>query len=359
MDKKQIYNCRVCESNSKTIELKNNFPKKLNSVFAYSYRNSESKSFFCKECGSLSFYNKKNINYGSGEYRKLGKEKSLPIDLPWSTVTYKRHIGIYNLIKNYLPKKISPKFKLLDIGGYNGFFAYGICQNLGIKFKNGFIADLDPNGLSVAAALGLSIMNLGDKDLGEYLKKNNNNFSLITAIHVLEHLEKPCNFFKDITKYISKEGIIYVEVPAKFFFPLSDPAHLTTFSKDGLIKLAEKNGFELIMNCFNNTPEESTLYGYPFSSRRESRGYIFRYKKKISSKRKSRRNNIFSIKNYIFLSLLSDLFLRLIMIKNYVKISLIFIKLLLKSILALILSSIIILFKIALKIIFLPFKKFI
>ena len=308
MNKKTFFNCRVCESNTATIELKNNFPKNLNSVFWYSYRNNESKSFFGKEYGSLSFYNKKNINYGSGEYRKLGKEKSLPIDLPWSTVTYKRHIGIYNLIKNYLPQKINSNFKLLDIGGYNGFFDYGICQNLGIKFKNGFIADLDPNGLSVASALGLSTMNLGNKELGEYLKKKNNKFSLITAIHVLEHLVKPSNFFKDISKYISKEGIIYVEVPAKFFFPLSDPAHLTTFSKEGLIKLAEKNGFELIMQCFNKTPEESTLYWYPFSSRKESRGYIFKYKKRISSNRNSRRVNIFSFNNYIFLSLLSDLF---------------------------------------------------
>mgnify|MGYP001357797175 CR=1 FL=1 len=81
--------------------------------------------------------------------KKKGANKSnqkLPIDLPWSTITYKRHEEILRFIYSAIPKKKKSDYEILDYGGYNGFCSYGICAKLGIPFSNAYIADLDPNG---------------------------------------------------------------------------------------------------------------------------------------------------------------------------------------------------------------------
>ena len=125
--------CRVCNSEKNISDLTRIFPNRFNQFFLFSYRGLNSTSIFCKSCGSLSFFNKEAINYKSGDYRNKDKKK-LPIDLPWSTITYKRHQSILKFIKPHLPKIKNSDFKILDFGGYNGFCAYGICENLSIPF---------------------------------------------------------------------------------------------------------------------------------------------------------------------------------------------------------------------------------
>ena len=163
--------CRVCNSNKNVINLINFLPNRFSQFFLFSYRGDNSSSIFCNKCGSLSFYNKKEINYKSGEYRNKSNQK-LPIDLPWSTITYKRHEEILRFIYSAIPKKKKSDYSMLDYGGYNGFCSYGICAKLGIPFSNAYIADLDPNGLSIASSLGLSIYDLGIKSLKEHLRNS-------------------------------------------------------------------------------------------------------------------------------------------------------------------------------------------
>ena len=55
--------CRVCNSNKNVINLINFLPKRFSQFFLFSYRGDNSSSIFCNKCGSLSFYNKKEINY--------------------------------------------------------------------------------------------------------------------------------------------------------------------------------------------------------------------------------------------------------------------------------------------------------
>ena len=338
--------CRVCNSDKNVINLINFLPKKFSKFFLFSYRDVDTSSLFCKECGSLSFYNKREINYKSGEYRNKNNQK-LPIDLPWSTITYKRHEGILRFINSAIPKKKKSDYEILDYGGYNGFCSYGICAKLGIPFSNAYIADLDPNGLSIASSLGLSIYDLGIKSLKEHLRNSERLFDLIIAVQVLEHLQNPSNFFSEIKNNINSNGIIYIEVPSRFFFPLSDKSHLTTFSKEGMINLAEKNGFKLIKNKTSSTPKESILYGYPLSSEYENQVFIF----KLSGKNKNKSQvNILktknSLKKFIFLAFISDIFLRLIITSNYLVLLNKNIKSFLKSIFLLFLAPIFIVFKI-------------
>ncbi len=108
--------------------------------------------------------------------------------------------------------------------------------------------------------------------------------------------------------------------PLKIFFPLSDKSHLTTFSRESIIKLAESHGFKLLKNKTSATPRESILYGYPFSSKFEIQAFIFKLteKNKINSKDEISESH-HSLKKFIFLAYISDIFLRLIITINYFK----------------------------------------
>ena len=90
--------CRVCNSDKNLFDLTDFLPKRFKQFFLFSYRGLNSSSIFCKECGSISFYNTKDTNYKSGEYRNKNNQQ-LPIDLPWATITYKRHEAILGFIK--------------------------------------------------------------------------------------------------------------------------------------------------------------------------------------------------------------------------------------------------------------------
>ena len=333
--------CRVCHSTKKDLKqiyIMSN--EKLQSLFAYSYRDKYSKGYFCKNCGSISFFASNKINYGDGSFRRRGSVKTPPVELPWSTITYKRHIHISRFIRKLHNQGSKYKFNnLLDFGGYNGFTAYGICQEFGIDFKNAFIADLDPNGLSIAQSLGFSTYDLRKKSLSEHLLNDNKDLSLITAVHVLEHLDDPSEFFSSIKEVSSSNTIVYVEIPSRYFFPLGDPAHLITFSRESMISLALRFGFELIYSNSIKTPSEAVRYNYPFSSNYESQAFVFKYNSQIKIQKEFiPSTRAYSFVGFCIFSAISNVSLRFIIFINYSKIIYYFLIKLIKSILMLILS---------------------
>ena len=310
--------CRVCGNHDKLSQIYTVSNESFKYFFPYSFRKKKSLGFFCPKCGSLSFYQRESIDYKKGGYRKGNNSKSPPVDLPWSTITYKRHIHICKVIH----ESVKPNFsfnqkRFLDFGGYNGFGAYGICNELGFDLKNTYIADMDPNGLSIAKALGFSTYDLSSRSLKQHLLNDSKKFSLVTAIHVLEHLEDPSLFFTGISNHVDKNSIIYVEVPSRYFFPLEDPAHLITYSKQGMVELAHRNNFQLIHSATVNTPKESILYGYPFSSSREAVYFVFRYTPEINKQSHGDVRRFESIIKFIIYSSLSNLSLRIVIFKNY------------------------------------------
>ena len=92
--------CRVCKEKIKGAKLPS-FNKYLEPFFSYSFRKSNSQGYHCKNCGSISFFQNDLVSYKDGSYRKRSKIKTPPIDLPWSTITYRRHEHIAKLIKCY------------------------------------------------------------------------------------------------------------------------------------------------------------------------------------------------------------------------------------------------------------------
>jgi len=306
--------CRVCKEKIKGTKLPS-FTKYFEPFFSYSFRKNNSKGYFCSSCGSISFFQNDLISYNDGKYRKRKSKKNPPLDLPWSTITYRRHEHVAKLIRSH-KKSFNNNDCLIDFGGYNGLCAHGICQDFGIIFENSYIADMDPYGLKIASSLGFSTIDLSKDSLQSFFDLKKKNITLITAIHVLEHLENPETFFCQIKNLVNPNTLIYIEVPSKFYFPLSDLAHLITFSEFGMLKLAESNGFKLIESKNVFTPKESINYGYSLSSSRESKAYIFKIDSKLLKTKNSKKIRFYFI-SFIFRASLSNILIRLIMLRNY------------------------------------------
>ena len=331
--------CRACK-NEGTKELLLSSYNNFKYLFIYTHRSRNSKCFYCSDCGSLSFYQDLATDYKGGGYRRKNESVNPPIDLPWSTITYKRHEHICEIIGNHFTKIRTTDNNYLDFGGYNGFGAYGICKKLGLLTSNTYVADMDPNGLSIARSLGFNTLDLSTSNLNNLLKTTKKIYSLITAVHVLEHLEDPSSFFKYILPYVDENSLVYVEVPSRFFFPLADPSHLITFSDHSMIKLAKDNGFKIVCKKTVSTPKESILYGYPLSSRFES--YSFVFKKSNNSYIISDESDNFYESRYAFLFKLSssNFILRFIILVNYLSISFFYIFKILKSLIFLPITAI-------------------
>ena len=112
-----------------------------------------------------------------------------------------------------------------------------------------------------------------------------NNFDAVVANHVLEHVSDPESVIKGINKLLKNNGIVYTGFPESsnftdIFYHLihsEGGGHIQLLSKGDVIKLFEKNGFELV-EC-NAWPDDwlwfKNLYDF------KSRGLVYIEKKHI------------------------------------------------------------------------------
>ncbi len=264
-----IYTCRVCKSRD-IIELNFRFPRKFS---PYLTRGENWKNYACKICNSISHFTEVDtdiVKYDDSSYRNRNDSKLTkpPISLPWSTITFIRSRHIFRLLNSTeegfsLYKK--QNLTILDYGGYNGFAAYGL--NNFYNTESVIIADLDPNGLKIAASFGMNTIDLSKTSLAEI---RDSSIDLCTAVHVLEHLENPHKNLIEINNLLSDDGLIYIEVPNVFGCSIGDPAHLISFHKIGLDKLLNETGFVLVKSGYIRTPIEAISYNYPHSSFNEN-----------------------------------------------------------------------------------------
>jgi len=274
--KSDQYNCRVCFSNN---------IKKFNFThYTFKFKNKNWNSFVCFECGSVSEFkiNGNEIKYDDGSYRELvnhfdisSKENKIipPIDL-WSAVSFKRWEHIYKLIQKNSFILNKQNLKMLDYGGYNGFLSFAFNQKNKI---NSFVADLDPQGLKMAKFLGSEIINIKNETIKEL------DFDLITFVHVLEHLDNPKSILENLKNNLSKNGILYAEVPNLYGFPLTDESHKLTFTIHSLSKLFEDSGYNIIKYGYATTPEESLKLGYYYNNNKENL-FVIATKEDITNK---------------------------------------------------------------------------
>ncbi len=164
-----------------------------------------------------------------GRIRNLKNEKEFKI----SQIKY---------ILNYI-NQINPG-KILDVGCGYGW----LLSALNNKWKK--------YGVEISKHAGTYSKKFGKVFIGDITKYNEKNFDLVTALHVIEHINKPEAFILKLNETLKKNGILILETPdfdsaaarryGKNFRLLCDKTHISLFSQDSLIRFVRDHGFEVI-----------------------------------------------------------------------------------------------------------------
>ena len=238
----------------------------------------------CQECGYI--YNK---NF---DFNLIQKEYS-------SNNYFSRKIvsnSMNNIIKTLRNKILHfNKKNYLEIAPGSGDLAVALAANANVYYT------IDPSIVS------LEIKNINNihhiKDFFNYKtikNKINNKIDFIIFRHLLEHINTPYKFIKDIGKIANNDTIIYVEVPNieeiilhnRFYEIFND--HCGYYQKNTLILAFNKIGFHLIDEI------------YPF--RNQHMGLFFKKETKYSQEK----YNINLYKNFNFnfyINKINDIFL--------------------------------------------------
>jgi len=186
---------------------------------------------------------------GAVPWRKLTTEqtfvlvKNLP---PEKSETIYRVNFIKDKISNLIKSDLYPeknRYKLLDIGGATGSFAYAFNDE---KWESTII---DPDDA------GKFILNYKvEFKQGWFTSKSFNfKFDLISLVFVLEHVLEPSLLLEEINKSLLPGGLVYIEVPDEIAFykkPSSDDifnsCHLFMFNPSSLERLLSENNFEIM-----------------------------------------------------------------------------------------------------------------
>lgn len=85
-------------------------------------------------------------------------------------------------------------------------------------------------------------------------------FSLVSLVHVLEHLEDPVGVLKQIkTEFLHPEGWLLLEVPNFYAHDSYELAHLSCFTEHTLTETVKKAGFRVVTTNVHGWPRSETL----------------------------------------------------------------------------------------------------
>lgn len=158
---------------------------------------------------------------------------------------------VLSWIRTQTVEKYIPKGALVaDLGcGYNGKFLVSISE----KIKNGVGYDI-----SVAKTVAPKNINLKKANLDNFIGPRK-FFDAITALALLEHLERPGNFVKRARGMLKPTGKLIITTPHKRAKPILEflafrlgliskeeiADHKNYFDEDSLKRLMKKSGFKI------------------------------------------------------------------------------------------------------------------
>jgi len=133
--------------------------------------------------------------------------------------------------------------KVFEIGcGYGGIINH--FHQIGCKVKG---CDIDPSVEHYAKTKSLDVCT-GTIDIFDSVERAN----VLILSHVLEHIPDPILFLQKARHLIDGDGVIYLEVPGienprviKNNLGVQ-PGHLLYFSKNTLIDICKRSGFEIV-----------------------------------------------------------------------------------------------------------------
>lgn len=172
-------------------------------------------------------------------------------------VTERRARRILNLVATHRPQAAQAPARVLDVGCDTGEFASVLARLCGAQ---AYGVDVAARPLARARALGLEV-NHGDLSQAPVSFEN---FGLVTAIDVIEHVPDPASLLEEIRQRLAPGGLVYLETPnwrsavyavgslaaraldsrpRPAFDRLFPPEHVQYFTPEGLRALASRAGF--------------------------------------------------------------------------------------------------------------------
>ncbi|MEY3222666.1 MAG: class I SAM-dependent methyltransferase [Cuspidothrix sp.] len=147
--------------------------------------------------------------------------------------------------------------KLLDLGCADGALLvlarqYGTSKVVGVEFSNE-AADYGRHQYN------LEILNAS----ADNLPCTDQNFDIVTAFDLIEHVTDPSNLFKEVSRVLCNGGIFLGSCPdmgcfdnwgAEWIGVQRNMEHLSYFDSNTLSKLAEKSGFRVILLEYQGFP---------------------------------------------------------------------------------------------------------
>lgn len=173
-------------------------------------------------------------------FEKVIKLPAAESETKWRIQWIKDHIR--QAWNNGMMKKGQPPYRLLDIGGATGVFAYEFQD----KEWTSSIIDPGESGKFIEQKYGIPY-----RQAYYHANSFQNAFDLISLVFVLEHMRDPGAILREIHKDMTKDSFLYIEVPDALAFELKDRSddifnscHLWMFTANTLTSLLDQCGFE-------------------------------------------------------------------------------------------------------------------
>lgn len=180
--------------------------------------------------------------------------------------------------------------KILEIGCGKGFFLKMVkkkCKIYGI--------DINKNAINYAKKR-FNLDNIYNEKLDSFLSRNQTDFDIVCAFHLLEHLKDPNDFVSKISQILKLNGFLCLSVPNPNRISLNligreywdyPPHHLTRWNKKSIKYLLENSGFKILkiieepLSIFTCTEAVGTFLQKFFIKSRKNKKIIFKKRKKI------------------------------------------------------------------------------
>ncbi len=236
---KDLTNCPICQSTS--------IKSFLISKDMIQRKPGEFKLSRCVDCKSV--FQNPQLSYSALSYYYKDFYSGI-----WETIAEKifsSSEAMY-LSRAKMLKGIQEPTEWLDVGGGHGHFALVASQlyrdssfyllDLGDSVK-----DAEDYGWAKAAF---------DGNFESYSFKLANNFDTLSMFHYLEHSADPIVEMEAANRVLARNGILLIELPnpqcgfgrilRSYWLPWFQPQHLNLVSLNGLCKILESKGFEVI-----------------------------------------------------------------------------------------------------------------
>jgi hypothetical protein len=162
-------------------------------------------------------------------------------------------------IESWISSKIcTAEMRILDWGGDMGI-------NTPFRYSAAAIDIYDISGNSPQVGTLVSAQQ----------QQNSGHYDLVVCSNVLEHTPYPKDILKEISRFMSNESVLYIEVPHELLMKTNSDKmerlskkkhwheHINFFTPSSLEKLIERSGYEIIdfiEKSFDSTEMKSGLY---------------------------------------------------------------------------------------------------